>query len=123
MLLLLVLDCHLNHLAQFLVRLALAHHVPKRHLCVAKQAHLQVSVRSDTQAIAGAAKMVRHRGDEPNLACKTGDMIGLGGIVGVVGEFLERWVDCPDVLDQLLVRDQLVLLPLVAYRIKLKTNI
>lgn len=51
--------------------------VPQRHLFVTEQANLQISICSDSQPVARAAKHVWHRGDETDLTDKTWDFPSL----------------------------------------------
>mmetsp|Transcript_23354 Transcript_23354/g.55600 ORF Transcript_23354/g.55600 Transcript_23354/m.55600 type:complete len:217 (-) Transcript_23354:705-1355(-) len=106
----------MRHARNLLVRRPAPQHVPQAHLFRAEEAALDVAVSSDAEAVAGAAEVLAHRGDEPDSALEPRNLPGLGGVVGLValGRALEAREARLDALEHLRVAHKLGVLPLVA---------
>lgn len=63
--------CSSYYLQEFLIGCSRAQTVSQRYLGVSEQTHLQVAISCDAQTVAGATEMIRHGGDETQLALKS----------------------------------------------------
>ena len=90
--------------------------VSQRDFGVAKEAHLEVAVAGDAQAVAGAAEVVRHAGDEADAAGVARHAPGLAGVVAVVSHLLQARVLLADEVEHLRVAVHFPAAPLVAVK-------
>lgn len=114
MLLLLPHDGSADQRHQIVLRAAAADGVAERNFFVAEQANLQVPVGGDSQPVAGAAEVLRHGRDEPNLTFEARHVISLRCVVGSVGQRREIREAMQDHLHHVVVRQHLLCVPAVA---------
>jgi len=115
MLLLFALHRCPNEIHQLLLcYILISHGVSQRELLVAKQAHLDVAIRSESQSVAGSTKVFRHGCDETHLTLESRNCIGFGCVIWAIGQSLEIRPPLTDGLQGIFVGNKSLRVPLVS---------